>query len=110
MSVEEKIKQTISEQPIVIFMKGSPDFPQCGFSMRTSQALKACDVEFAYVDVLAEPEVRATLPSISNWPTFPQVFINGELIGGCDITMEMFEKGELQTIAKAATEAAKVPA
>ncbi|MDX1518697.1 MAG: Grx4 family monothiol glutaredoxin [Gammaproteobacteria bacterium] len=102
MTVEERIKQVIEDNPVVIFMKGTPDFPQCGFSMRTSQALKACDVEFAYVDVLAEPEVRATLPSISNWPTFPQVFINGELIGGCDIALEMYEKGELQTLTRAA--------
>lgn len=105
MSVEEHIKQTITENPVVIFMKGTPDFPQCGFSMRTSQALKACNVEFAYVDVLAEPEVRSTLPAISNWPTFPQIFINGELIGGCDIAMEMFEKGELQKMTQAATSA-----
>ena len=106
MSVEEHIKKTITENPVVIFMKGTPDLPQCGFSIRTSQALKACNVEFAYVDVLAEPEVRSTLPGISNWPTFPQVFINGELIGGCDIAMEMFEKGELQSIAQAAAGAA----
>ncbi len=104
MSVEEQIRKTIAENPIVIFMKGTPDFPQCGFSMRTSQALKACNVEFAYVDVLAEPEVRATLPSISSWPTFPQVFVNGELIGGCDITLEMYEKGELQSLTRAAAE------
>jgi monothiol glutaredoxin len=102
MTVEEHIRKTIAENPVVIFMKGTPDFPQCGFSMRTSQALKACNVEFAYVDILAEPEVRSTLPTISNWPTFPQVFINGELIGGCDIAMEMFEKGELQSLAQAA--------
>jgi monothiol glutaredoxin len=98
MDVIDKIKQTVTENPIVIFMKGTPDFPQCGFSMRTAEALKACNVEFAYVDVLSEPEVRSTLPAFSNWPTFPQVFINGELIGGCDITMDMFQKGELQTL------------
>ncbi|MCG8324108.1 MAG: Grx4 family monothiol glutaredoxin [Thiotrichales bacterium] len=104
MSTEEHIKKTITDNAVVIFMKGTPDFPQCGFSMRTSQALKACNVEFAYVDVLAEPEVRSTLPSISNWPTFPQVFINGELIGGCDIALEMYEKGELQSLAQAAVD------
>ena len=104
MDIQEKIQSTINENPVVIFMKGTPQFPQCGFSMRTSEALKACDVEFAYVDVLAEPEVRATLPSISNWPTFPQVFIKGELVGGCDITLDLYEKGELQTMAKAAVE------
>lgn len=102
MDVMDYIKQTIEQNPVVIFMKGSPDFPQCGFSMRTSEALKACNVEFAYVDVLAQPEVRANLPRYSNWPTFPQVFINGELIGGCDITLEMYQKGELQEMAQAA--------
>ena len=100
MDVMEKIRQTVTGNPIVIFMKGSPDFPQCGFSMRTAEALKACNVEFAYVDVLAEPEIRASLPAFSSWPTFPQVFINGELIGGCDITIDLFQKGELQTLAQ----------
>jgi monothiol glutaredoxin len=102
MDVTEKIKKTVEENPIVLFMKGSPDFPQCGFSMRTAQALKACNVDFAYVDVLAEPEVRASLPAYSNWPTFPQVFVNGELIGGCDIVMDMYQKGELQTLVQEA--------
>ncbi len=96
MDIIEELKSTISDNPVLLFMKGSPDFPQCGFSMRTAEALKACNVEFTYVDVLASPEVRANLPKISNWPTFPQVFINGELIGGCDITLELFQKGELQ--------------
>ena len=96
MDVTERIKQAVEENPIVIFMKGTPDFPQCGFSMRTSEALKACNVEFVYVDVLAEPEVRANLPAFSNWPTFPQVFVNGELIGGCDIVLDLYQKGELQ--------------
>ena len=105
MDVTEKIKKTVEENPIVLFMKGSPDFPQCGFSMRTAQALKACNVDFAYVDILAEPEVRASLPAYSNWPTFPQVFVNGELIGGCDIVMDMYQKGELQTIVQQAVKA-----
>ena len=105
MDVTEKIKKTVEENPIVLFMKGSPDFPQCGFSMRTAQALKACNVDFAYVDVLAEPEVRASLPAYSNWPTFPQVFVNGELIGGCDIVMDMYQKGELQTVLEDAVKA-----
>ncbi len=100
MDVNERIKKTVEENPVVLFMKGTPDFPQCGFSMRTVQALKACNVDFAYVDVLAEPDVRANLPVISNWPTFPQVFVNGELIGGCDIVLDMFQKGELQTMIK----------
>ncbi len=94
----DKIKSTVEENSIVLFMKGTPDFPQCGFSMRTAEALKACNAEFAYVDILAEPEIRVNLPIFSNWPTFPQVFVNGELIGGCDIVLELFQKGELQTI------------
>jgi monothiol glutaredoxin len=98
MDPTERINQMISGAPVVLFMKGTPDFPQCGFSMRTAEALKACNVEFAYVDVLADPEVRANLPRISNWPTFPQVFVNGELVGGCDITLEMFRSGELQKL------------
>lgn len=105
MDVIEQIKATISDNPVVIFMKGTPEFPQCGFSMRTAQALKACNVDFAYVDVLANPEIRAGLPSVSNWPTFPQVFVGGELVGGCDITLELFQKGELQELIKQAVSA-----
>ncbi len=102
MNAVEEIKNTIASNPVVLFMKGTPDFPQCGFSMRTVQALRACNVEFAYVDVLANPEVRANLPRISNWPTFPQVFVGGELIGGCDITLDLYQKGELQKLLQAA--------
>ena len=102
MEILEEIKNIVEGNPIVLFMKGSPDFPQCGFSMRTSEALKACNVEFAHIDVLAQPEMRANLPQYSNWPTFPQVFINGELIGGCDIVMDLYEKGELQTMTQEA--------
>ena len=96
--IVEQLKNTLSEHPIILFMKGSPDFPQCGFSKQTVEALKACDVDFVYVDVLASPEVRSNLPRVSNWPTFPQVFVNGELIGGCDIVLEMFQNGELKSI------------
>lgn len=102
MDPMEQIKATLEENPVVLFMKGSPDFPQCGFSMRTVQALKECDVEFGFVDVLAQPEMRANLPQYSNWPTFPQVFINGELVGGCDIVIDLYEKGELQKMTKEA--------
>ncbi len=102
MDILDSIKQTIENNPIVIFMKGTPDFPQCGFSMRTAEALRACAVPFAHVDVLAEPEVRQNLPRYSNWPTFPQVFIKGELVGGCDIVAELYETGELQKLARAA--------
>lgn len=102
MDTSEDIRQTISTNPVVLFMKGTPEFPQCGFSMRTVQALKACGAEFAYVDVLANPEVRATLPQVSNWPTFPQLFIGGELVGGCDITLDLYQRGELQNMLRAA--------
>ena len=102
MDAITSIKQTIAGNPVVIFMKGTPEFPQCGFSMRTVQALKACGVDFAHVDVLANPEVRANLPQVSNWPTFPQVFVNGELIGGCDITLDLFQRGELQSMLRSA--------
>ncbi|ADJ27666.1 Grx4 family monothiol glutaredoxin [Nitrosococcus watsonii] len=97
MDTMEQIKQAVESNSIILFMKGSPQFPQCGFSGRTVQALQACGTEFAYIDVLANPEVRALLPQYSNWPTFPQLYINGELVGGCDIIMELFESGELQT-------------
>ncbi len=103
MDVTEQIKKTIAENPVLLFMKGSPDMPQCGFSMRTAEALKACNSEFAYVDILANQEIRAKLPQVSNWPTFPQVFINGELIGGCDIVLDLYQKGELQTMVQEAT-------
>ncbi len=96
MDTVELINQTLKDNPIVIFMKGSPEMPQCGFSMQASQALKACKADFAYVDVLANQDVRQTLPSISNWPTFPQIFINGELVGGCDIVLDLHQSGELQ--------------
>lgn len=98
MSILDHIKSTVEDNNIVLFMKGSPDFPQCGFSMRASQALKDCGADFAYVDVLAEPEVRANLPQYSNWPTFPQLFIGGELVGGCDIVMDLYQKGDLQNM------------
>ena len=101
-NVVEEIQQIITDNPVILFMKGTPDFPQCGFSMRTAQALKSCEVDFVYVDVLASPEVRSNLPGISNWPTFPQVFVNGELIGGCDIVLEMFQNGELKSVLEGA--------
>ena len=98
----EQLKITIAENPILLFMKGSPEAPQCGFSMRTVEALKGCGVQFAYVDILSNPEVRKSLPRVSNWPTFPQLFINGELVGGCDITLELYQSGELQQMTQAA--------
>ena len=92
------IKQQISENPIILYMKGSPQAPQCGFSAQTVQCMVACGQRFAYVDILSNPEIRATLPGYANWPTFPQLWVDGELVGGCDIITEMFEAGELQTL------------
>ena len=106
MPVLERIQSEIETHPIVLFMKGTPQFPMCGFSSRTSQALKAAGaMDYHTINVLEDPEVRANLPRFSNWPTFPQLFINGELIGGCDIAIELFESGEL---ARMIAEAQKV--
>ena len=90
------IKAKIDANPVMLFMKGTPQFPQCGFSSRTVEALKACDADFLHVDVLQQPEVRANLPQYSQWPTFPQLFIDGELVGGCDIVLGMYQSGDLQ--------------
>lgn len=102
MDVMDRIKDAVESNPIVIFMKGTPQMPQCGFSSRAAQALMACGEEFAFVNVLADPEVFQNLPRYANWPTFPQIYINGELVGGCDITLELFQKGELQKMVKEA--------
>lgn len=96
MSAQERIKQTIENNEVVLFMKGSPDFPQCGFSGRTVQILQACDAKFASVDVLQDMEIREGIKQYSNWPTIPQLYIDGELIGGSDIVMEMYQNGDLQ--------------
>ena len=102
METVEKIKSQISENSILLYMKGSPKLPSCGFSSQASQALMQCNAPFAYVDILQNPDIRAELPKYANWPTFPQLWVNGELIGGCDIIMEMFQTGELQPIIAAA--------
>tara|TARA_B100000941_G_scaffold65994_1_gene43961 strand:+ start:1211 stop:1525 length:315 start_codon:yes stop_codon:yes gene_type:complete len=94
----EKINNQISENKILIYMKGSPDKPQCGFSQRATQILMACGKEFSFVDILNNPEIRQELPSVSEWPTFPQLFVNGELVGGSDIMMEMYQSGELKEL------------
>lgn len=96
MEILERIKATVESAPIVLFMKGTPQFPMCGFSSRVVKALQAIGVPYRAVNVLEDPEVRANLPRFSNWPTFPQLFIAGELIGGCDIALELFESGELE--------------
>jgi monothiol glutaredoxin len=105
MNVLERIKEQVENNPVIIYMKGTPQLPQCGFSARTVQALQACGVKFSYVDILADPEIRQNMRQYSNWPTFPQVFINGELVGGCDITMELHQKGELKKMLDAAVPA-----
>lgn len=102
MSIDEKIKEQIKDNKILLYMKGSPYEPKCGFSAKTVQALIDCGAEFSYVDILDNQDIRQTLPSITDWPTFPQLFVKGELIGGCDIVTEMHEEGELQAIIKEA--------
>ncbi len=98
METIDTIKQQLADNKVIIYMKGSPTAPQCGFSQRTSQLLMACGQRFAYVDVLANPEIRSELPKFANWPTFPQLWVKGELIGGCDIITEMHDKGELKPL------------
>jgi len=102
MDTIDTIKEQIENNSILLYMKGSPNQPQCGFSAQTVQALMACGERFAYVDILSNPDIRSSLPKYANWPTFPQLWVNGELIGGCDIVMEMSESGELQTLVKEA--------
>jgi monothiol glutaredoxin len=93
--IHEAIAQAISEHDTILFMKGTPDAPACGFSARTVAALQALEAPFAAVDVLGDPRIREELSTISQWPTIPQLFVKGELVGGCDIVMEMYESGEL---------------
>ena len=98
MDIIEKINNQIADNKILLYMKGSPDKPECGFSQRASQILMACGKEFSFVDILSNPEIRQELPSVSEWPTFPQLLINGELVGGSDIMMEMYQNGELKEL------------
>ncbi len=106
-AVLDAIREQVTTNPIILYMKGSPQAPQCGFSARTVQALMACGERFAYVDILSNPDIRATLPQYSDWPTFPQLYVDGELVGGCDIITEMFEAGELQELIKAVSSSEK---
>ncbi len=96
--IRSAIEQAIAEHPVILFMKGTPDAPSCGFSRSTVGALQALDASFAAVDILPDPRIRQELSAISNWPTIPQLFVNGELVGGCDIVMEMYESGELAEV------------
>ena len=98
MDIEQEIKEQISTNPILLYMKGSPDSPQCGFSSRATQLLISCGKPFSFVDILSNPEIRENLPKVSNWPTFPQLFVDGDLVGGSDIMVEMDENGELQKL------------
>ena len=98
VTVEECIRQEITETPVVLYMKGSPVFPQCGFSAAVVQILSHIGVKFKGVDVLADPQIRQGIKEFSNWPTIPQLYVNGEFVGGCDIIREMFETGELQQL------------
>jgi len=102
MDIMDTIKSQIEGHAIIIYIKGSPDQPQCGFSARAIEALMQCGKRFAFVDILANPDIRANLPKYANWPTFPQLWVDGELIGGCDIITEMHANGELQTVLDAA--------
>jgi monothiol glutaredoxin len=93
-----RIKRQIANNPVLLYMKGTPDFPMCGFSGRVAQCLKTLNARYAYVNILENPDIRAALPTYANWPTFPQLYINGELVGGCDIVMELQQKGELKSL------------
>lgn len=99
MDINERIRAILAEHPIVLFMKGTPEFPMCGFSGRAAQALTEAGAAFEAVNVLADPQIRAALPHFANWPTFPQLFIQGELIGGCDIIEDLKSAGELSRMA-----------
>ena len=96
--VSARINTHLTSAPVVLFMKGTPDFPQCGFSAQTVGALRACNAGFHAVNIFEDPELREALKAHSNWPTFPQLYVNGELLGGCDIALQMFRSGELRQL------------
>lgn len=103
MEVQERIREQVTHNPVVLYMKGSPRFPQCGFSGMAVQVLQACGVEdFVAVDVLADAEIREGIKAYSSWPTIPQLYIGGEFVGGSDIMREMYQNGELQKLVEAA--------
>lgn len=107
MDVLDRIKEQVEGNAVVVYMKGTPQFPMCGFSSRTVEALSKTGVEFGYINVIQDQEIYENLHRYADWPTFPQVYVGGELVGGCDITLELFEQGELQTMMEAAVEKAK---
>ncbi len=98
MNVIERIQNQLASQPVVLYMKGTPDFPQCGFSSRVVQVLQACNAQYSAINIFEDPEIREALKEYSNWPTYPQLYINGELIGGCDIVLDLYNQGTLQTL------------
>src|ERR1044072_4003372 len=98
VDVIERIKSQLSANPVVLYMKGTPDFPQCGFSAAAVRALSASGAQFAHVNIFEDPELREALKQYSNWPTYPQLYVNGELVGGSDIIIEMYKTGELQKL------------
>ena len=98
MNVQDKIREQLGKDRVVLYMKGNPQAPQCGFSAKVTQLLSACGAQYNSYDVLSDPELRQGLKDFSHWPTFPQLYINGELIGGCDIVTELHQKGELQKL------------
>ncbi len=98
VDINERIKEQLDSNPVLVYMKGTPDFPQCGFSGQTVAALKAIGRPFSYVNIFDDPEIREGLKTYSNWPTFPQLYVDGELVGGCDIVIEMYESGELKKL------------
>jgi monothiol glutaredoxin len=108
--LRDAIQEAIAENPVLLFMKGTPDQPACGFSARTVAVLQSLNKPFAAVDVLPDPRIRQELSALSNWPTIPQLFIDGELVGGCDIVMEMYQSGELQQALRLEAPAADKPA
>ena len=94
----KKIEQQIKSSPALLYMKGSPLFPQCGFSAQVAQILQSLEIDFNFVNILSHPDIRSELPHYAKWPTFPQLWLNGELIGGCDIITEMFQSGDLESL------------
>jgi monothiol glutaredoxin len=98
VDVIDRIKEQLSSHPVVLYMKGTPDFPQCGFSSAAVRTLQACGASFAYVNIFEDPELRDALKRFANWPTYPQLYVGGELLGGSDIITEMYQSGELQTV------------
>ena len=98
MDVNQRIQEQLKSNPVVLYMKGTPDFPQCGFSASAVRTLEACGASFAYVNIFEDPELRDALKRFSNWPTYPQLYVRGELVGGSDILTEMYQKGELQQL------------